>query len=254
MLVLISCEEKKELEIFKTYDESELIQKQQEHQIPRMKFKLLQSKVLNMNTIFKPFNDELATNFSEEEYNNLKPLILEQNIPSIQESISKGILSYEKLTLFYLYRIRKLESDSSTTLLAIIALNSTVLEEARARDNNRDTTNFLINVSMYGMPVLIKDNINAADVVNYWNKNKKVRFEKGYYNNCVGCFHRSPTFLNKMAQEHPNKMNWFADMEEKNKPNTFRKDVKYSDVIKWKPQIELDFDDFTDCDSGYCGL
>ena len=56
-LVLISCEDKKELEFFKTYDESELIQKQQEHQIPRMKFKLFQSKVLNMNTIFKPFND-----------------------------------------------------------------------------------------------------------------------------------------------------------------------------------------------------
>ena len=161
-LVLISCEDKKELEFFKTYDESELLQKQQEHQIPRMKFKLFQSKVLNMNTIFKPFNDELATNFSEEEYNNLKPLILEQNIPSIQGSISKGLLSYEKLTLFYLYRIRKLESDSSTSLHAIIALNSTVLEEARARDKNRDTTNFLINVSMYGMPVLIKDNINTS--------------------------------------------------------------------------------------------
>ena len=29
-LVLISCEEKKELEFFKTYDESELLQKQQE--------------------------------------------------------------------------------------------------------------------------------------------------------------------------------------------------------------------------------
>ena len=56
-LVLISCEDKKELEFFKTYDESELLQKQQEHQIPRMKFKLFQSKVLNMNTIFKPFND-----------------------------------------------------------------------------------------------------------------------------------------------------------------------------------------------------
>ena len=134
-------------------------------------------------------------------------------------------------------------------------LNDNGLDEMKTIVGKRKTQN------KWGMiewrkPIfpLIKDNINAADVVNYWNKNKKVRFEKGYYNNCVGCFHRSPTFLNKMAQEHPNKMNWFADMEEKNKPNTFRKDVKYSDVIKWKPQIELDFDDFTDCDSGYCGL
>ena len=39
------------------------------------------------------FNQELASNFSEEEYNNLKPLILEQDIPSLQESVKEGKLS-----------------------------------------------------------------------------------------------------------------------------------------------------------------
>ena len=121
-LVLFSCQNKKDSNFFKTYDESELIQKQQDHKISRMKFKLVQSKVLDMNTVFQPFYDELSTNFSEEEYNKLKPLILEQNIPSIQKSISEGLLSHEKLTLFYLYRIRKLESNNETALNAIISL------------------------------------------------------------------------------------------------------------------------------------
>ena len=161
-LVLFSCQNKKDSNFFKTYDESELIQKQQDHKISRMKFKLVQSKVLDMNTVFQPFNDELSTNFSEEEYNKLKPLILEQNIPSIQKSISEGLLSHEKLTLFYLYRIRKLESNNETALNAIISLNPNVLKEARARDLNRDNNKFLLDISMYGMPVLIKDNINTA--------------------------------------------------------------------------------------------
>ena len=57
-----------------------------------------------------------------------------------------------------------------------------------------------------------------------------------------------------MAQEHRNKMEWFAKMEEMNKPNTFKKDLSYNQIINWNPQTELSFDDFDECDSGYCGL
>ena len=101
---------------------------------------------------------------------------------------------------------------------------------------------------------LIPDNINNTDVFNYWQKNKAVSFEEGYFNNCVGCFHRNPIFLNKMAQEHKNKMEWFANIEEENAPNTFRKDCTYKEILEYKPQIELSFEDFDDCDSGFCGL
>lgn len=101
---------------------------------------------------------------------------------------------------------------------------------------------------------LIDDGIKAIDIDKYWKQNKWVGFEKGYYNNCVGCFHRSPLFLNKMAQEHKNKMEWFAKMEEQNKPNTFIKGITYKEIINWNPQTELSFDDFSECDSGYCGL
>jgi hypothetical protein len=101
---------------------------------------------------------------------------------------------------------------------------------------------------------LIKDGIRKIDIENFWSDNKDVDFKGGYYNNCVGCFHRNPIFLSKMAQEHRNKMEWFAKIEEQNKPNTFRKDCTYREVINYKPQIELSFDDFNECDSGFCGL
>ena len=178
LLIIVSCQDKKELLLFKTYKESVLLEKQGMHQKPRMRFKLFQSKVLDMNTIFKPFNEELASNFSEKEYKDLKPLIIEQDIPSIQNSIKEGKLSYEKLTLFYLYRIREFESDSTRSLHAIISLNPSVLEEARARDINRDENDFLIGMSVYGMPILLKDNINtegmpttAGAIALYENKN-----------------------------------------------------------------------------------
>jgi amidase len=178
LLIIVSCQDKKELLLFKTYKESVLLEKQGMHQKPRMRFKLFQSKVLDMNTIFKPFKEELASNFSEKEYKDLKPLIIEQDIPSIQNSIKEGRLSYEKLTLFYLYRIREFESDSTKSLHAIISLNPSVLEEARARDINRDENDFLIGMSVYGMPILLKDNINtegmpttAGAIALYENKN-----------------------------------------------------------------------------------
>ena len=124
-----------------------------------MQFKLFQSKILDMNEVYKPFQDDLAR-FSEEEYQKLKPLILEQNIPSIQKSIKEGNLNYEKLTLFYLYRIRKFESDSTKSLNAIISLNPNVLNEARKKDKNKNVS---VN-SIFGMPILLKDNINTKEM------------------------------------------------------------------------------------------
>ena len=101
---------------------------------------------------------------------------------------------------------------------------------------------------------LIDNAITQKEVQEFWNKNKDVNFKKGYYNNCVGCFHRNPMFLNKMSQEHPNKMEWFSKMEEQNKPNTFIKGLTYKKIMGFAPQIEMSFDDFNECDSGYCGL
>lgn len=163
LLILVflieSCQEKQPPVIFKKYDETEALKKQQDHRRNRMKFKLFQSKVLDMNEVFKPFENDLAY-FSEEDYNALKPLIIEQDIPTLQNHVKEGKLSYEKLTMFYLYRIRKFESDSTKSLNAMIAFNPDVLKEAKQRDKER-VEGPLSQFSMYGMPILLKDNINT---------------------------------------------------------------------------------------------
>ncbi len=158
-IVFVACKKESTQKVFKKYNETSEIKVQQSHENPRMKFKLIQSKYLDLGRAFKPFEKELAS-FSEKEYQRLKPFILEQNIPSIQKSISENIFNYEKLTLFYLYRIRKFEMDSSRSLNAIISLNPKVLDEARTRDR-KGLKDFS---SVYGMPILLKDNINTKEM------------------------------------------------------------------------------------------
>ena len=109
------------------------------------------------NSFFIPFQDAIL-NFSNEEYEKLKPLILEQDILKIQSNIQQGKLTYEKLCLFYLYRIYLFETNKNTYLNSIIALNPDVLINAKKKDQNRYKE---INHPLYGIPILIKDNIDA---------------------------------------------------------------------------------------------
>jgi amidase len=127
-----------------------------------MRFQLFQSKHIDLNDVFKPFEKELSA-FSKAHYEALKPLILEQDIPTLQKSVRAGKLTYEKLTLFYLYRIRKFESDSTLSLNSIISLNPKVLAQAREKDKN-NVSDLFFDISVYGMPVLLKDNINTQDM------------------------------------------------------------------------------------------
>lgn len=157
--IIYSCQQKETSVVFKKYNETAALKKQQNHEKSRMQFTLIQSKYLDMNEVFKPFKEDLSY-FSEEEYQKLKPLILEQNIPSLQRSVKEGVLSYERLTLFYLYRIRKFESDSTLSLNSIIAFNPNVLEEAREKDEQKNNVS---ETSIFGMPILLKDNINTKE-------------------------------------------------------------------------------------------
>jgi amidase len=53
--------------------------------------------------------------FSEEDYQKLKPLVLEQDILPLQSHIQDGSLTYETLTQWYLYRIVKYENNKTNT-------------------------------------------------------------------------------------------------------------------------------------------
>ena len=101
----------------------------------------------------------------------------------------------------------------------------------------------------------INNPIMKIDVENYW-KDKPVRFAE--INNCVGCFHRSIPLLKKMWQTHENKMQFFSDLEKGRKYNNdtlkMTDDITYEKIKDWDLQTELNWDDFDECDSGYCGL
>jgi len=101
---------------------------------------------------------------------------------------------------------------------------------------------------------LIKDKIFKDDIESYW-QDKPVRF--AWMNNCVGCFHKNPILLKKMAEKHPDKLEWFASQE---RNRTFKNDTfkttgeTYDKILAYSLQFELFEDDFNECDSGHCGL
>jgi amidase len=137
------------------YDESYEIKSNENHPIKRMQFKFIQSKFNDKNNWLSNINDYLI-NFSEDDYQLLKPLIIEQNIPSIQKNILSGKLTYEKLVLFYLYRIKKIEFNKDLYLNSIISLNQNIILEAKEKDKKKPESIY----SVYGIPILLKDNIN----------------------------------------------------------------------------------------------
>lgn len=157
-----STENTEALRIWEPYDDAADVKANADHEKKRMRYSLIQSKILDKNDVFLPLYDEVSK-MTKESYEALKPLVLEQHIFSIQNSIEEGLLTYEDLVLFYLYRIYAFELDNKTTLNTILALNENVLDEARALD-------LLVKKGMvpeskhpiYGMPILLKDNINTV--------------------------------------------------------------------------------------------
>lgn len=166
ILMIFSCKNKeqpeaKEVVLWTPYNDSVEIAANADHEKDRMQYKLIQSKVLDKNDVFLPLYDEVSK-LTEEDYIALKPLILEQNIYTIREHIQQGRLSYEKLVLFYLYRIYKYELDNTATLNTIIALNEDVVAAARKLDKLKEEgTVSEMQHPIYGMPILLKDNINT---------------------------------------------------------------------------------------------
>jgi amidase len=166
LLILVGCKESKqpiEQISWEPYNESADIAAQQEHETQRMRYKLINSKLLDKNTIWSAFSSDLAE-FTDEQYLRLKPLILEQNIPTIQKNIAEKKLTYEELVTFYVYRIRLFESDNTQSLNAIIALNKDAIKEARILDANFNASTIDYN-SLKGMPILLKDNIGATGMM-----------------------------------------------------------------------------------------
>ncbi len=87
----------------------------------------------------------------------------ELDIQALQARMARGETSSQALTQAYLDRIAAID-DAGPTLNAVIEINPDALEEAAARDAQRKAGPVL--GPLHGIPVLLKDNIDATPMVN----------------------------------------------------------------------------------------
>jgi amidase len=93
----------------------------------------------------------------------LPPLSLqigEKSIDELQAMLARGELTSERLTEAYLERIRLLDR-AGPKLRSVIALNPQALEQARKADRDRRLR--IARGPLFGIPVLVKDNIDTAE-------------------------------------------------------------------------------------------
>ena len=123
-----------------------------------LEFKVLDSKIINKDALWAPFKAEMES-FREDRYSMLKPMIMDKTIPDIQKAIKNGDFTYEELVKFYLYRIRKFDRNNEKSLNSVISINPDILDQAREKDlafQKGERKN-----PIFGIPVLLKDNINT---------------------------------------------------------------------------------------------
>ena len=121
-------------------------------------YSVLDSKILDVDQLWEPFNQDLYQ-FTDTDYTRVKNLAFEKTIPEIQNAIAEAELTYEDLVLFYLTRIKKYDRNNELSLNSVIALNPNVITEAKKLDLAKKEID---SYSIYGMPILLKDNINAS--------------------------------------------------------------------------------------------
>lgn len=129
-------------------------------QAEEREYKVLDSEFIVLDSLWAPFEEEIKE-FADHRYSELKDQLLEADITKIQENIETGDLTYEELALFYLYRIKKYDRENELSLNSVISLNKDLLKEAREKD--RAFKNGEKNHPIFGIPVLLKDNINSED-------------------------------------------------------------------------------------------
>lgn len=87
----------------------------------------------------------------------------EATVAQLQARMAAGTLDSQRLTRAYLDRIAALD-DRGPTLNAVIELNPDALRDAAARDAERRAG--MVRGPLHGIPVLLKDNIDAVPMVN----------------------------------------------------------------------------------------
>ena len=152
VLFFLSCETG--LEKWKSYDQRAEISKNSLNENKKLQYKRIQSISSDKNDLISGYEKEI-NNFIETKYDKLASKILEKSIPEIQQSIINKEFNYYDLTLFYISRIYLIEFNKNTYLNSIISINRNALDEARVRDKTGNADIY----SIFGIPILLKDNI-----------------------------------------------------------------------------------------------
>jgi len=87
--------------------------------------------------------------------------LVEATVLELQLALRSHLITSEQLVQMYLNRIAAY-NDAGPMLNAFIHINEHALDEARARDLDRH--HGLAHGPLFGIPVLLKDNINTADM------------------------------------------------------------------------------------------
>ena len=162
ILSLSACKDNSapEFEVWVPYDETGIIDSSADNASELLRYQLIQSKVSDRNAIIETITSQL-NGFSKEMYVNLTPYIFDQDITSIQNHIEDGTLTYKSLTQWYLFRIADTETNKDLALNAIISINPRVVAQAEELDALQAKKQHPI----YGMPILLKDNINTKNMI-----------------------------------------------------------------------------------------
>ncbi|MAB49546.1 MAG: amidase [Flavobacteriaceae bacterium] len=166
-LVVFSCKDPKSREAREPISKSETVETTAEERSELdaistkdfTDFKVLDSKNLSKAAIWAEINPQME-DFNETDYNRLKKWILERDITELQVRRTANKFTYEELVKFYLYRIRKFDRENTLSLNSVIAINPTVIEAAKELDIDFENGTRLHPIM--GMPILLKDNINAS--------------------------------------------------------------------------------------------
>lgn len=89
-------------------------------------------------------------------------LVVEKSISQLQEAVESGALTYTEITAIYLNRMKTLDQQEHG-YNSVITVNPEAMNEARAADQARESGKGRNSV-LYGIPVMLKDNINTSDM------------------------------------------------------------------------------------------
>jgi amidase len=142
------------------YDEEKDLAVLASNQNVRMHYRRLSSPLRSKETIWQGLERVIeAMPTDSDDYRRLEALVLEKSASQLQTLVSQGALSYEEITRFFIARIHAIETDDQRYLNAVISLNPLAVDAARAADDERKEGKNIAPDSLFGLPILLKDNI-----------------------------------------------------------------------------------------------